>query len=51
MRWREDLGSEGFFRDDLDLIGGAGLNESFSGFENIGHNDPLSLLFLWIIPK
>ncbi|KAL2043085.1 hypothetical protein N7G274_004145 [Stereocaulon virgatum] len=27
------------------------LNESFSGFENIGHNDPLSLLFLWIIPN
>lgn len=28
-----------------------GCNEFFSGFENIGHNDPLSLLFLWIIPK
>lgn len=28
-----------------------GSNEFFSGFENIGHNDPLSLLFLWIIPK
>ncbi|CAF9909102.1 hypothetical protein IMSHALPRED_007605 [Imshaugia aleurites] len=26
-------------------------NEYFSGFENIGHNDPLSLLFLWIIPN
>ena len=28
-----------------------GLNEYYSGFENIGHNDPLSLIFLWIIPK
>ncbi|KAK4895888.1 hypothetical protein LTR27_006059 [Elasticomyces elasticus] len=27
------------------------LNEAFSGFANIGHNDPLSLLFLWIIPN
>lgn len=30
---------------------GAGLNEVFSGFENIGHNDLVSLTFLWIIPK
>jgi hypothetical protein len=27
------------------------LNEVFSGFENIGHNDLGSLVFLWIIPK
>lgn len=29
----------------------AGLNEYYSGFSNIGHNDLLSLVFLWIIPK
>ena len=28
-----------------------GLNEYYSGFENVGHNDPISLIFLWIIPK
>ena len=28
-----------------------GLNEYFSGFDNIGHNDISSLIFLWIIPK
>lgn len=28
-----------------------GCNEFFSGFDNVGHNDALSLLFLWIIPK
>ncbi|EPE10808.1 hypothetical protein F503_05903 [Ophiostoma piceae UAMH 11346] len=27
------------------------LNEYFSGFDNIGHNDLYSLVFLWIIPK
>ncbi|KAK3681781.1 hypothetical protein B0T22DRAFT_301476 [Podospora appendiculata] len=27
------------------------LNEYFSGFDNIGHNSPLDLLFLWIIPN
>ncbi|KFA48357.1 hypothetical protein S40293_04491 [Stachybotrys chartarum IBT 40293] len=27
------------------------LNEYFSGFDNIGHNAPLDLLFLWIIPN
>ncbi|ODM23745.1 hypothetical protein SI65_01334 [Aspergillus cristatus] len=27
------------------------LNEAFSGFENIGHNDILTLIFLWIIPN
>ncbi|MCJ1254802.1 hypothetical protein MMC24_002618 [Lignoscripta atroalba] len=32
-------------------VGGAGMNEAFSGFANIGHNDALSLLFLWIIPN
>ena len=30
---------------------GLGLNEYFSGFENIGHNSPMALLVLWIIPK
>lgn len=29
----------------------SGLNEYYSGFENIGHNDTLSLVFLWIVPK
>lgn len=28
-----------------------GLNEFFSGFANIGHNDALTLVFLWIVPK
>ncbi|PLB46807.1 hypothetical protein P170DRAFT_466207 [Aspergillus steynii IBT 23096] len=27
------------------------LNEFFSGFENIGHNDAVTLIFLWIIPN
>ncbi|KJK62437.1 hypothetical protein P875_00095411 [Aspergillus parasiticus SU-1] len=27
------------------------LNEVFSGFDNIGHNDAITLIFLWIIPK
>lgn len=27
------------------------LNEGFSGWDNIGHNSPLDMLFLWIIPK
>ncbi|KAF9895362.1 hypothetical protein FE257_000266 [Aspergillus nanangensis] len=27
------------------------LNEVFSGFANIGHNDVMSLIFLWIIPN
>lgn len=27
------------------------MNEYYSGFDNIGHNDVLSLIFLWIIPK
>ncbi|GKT52987.1 hypothetical protein ColTof3_00326 [Colletotrichum tofieldiae] len=26
-------------------------NEYFSGFDNIGHNSPMDLLFLWIIPN
>ena len=29
----------------------AGLNEYFSGFDNIGHNSIQDLIFLWIIPK
>lgn len=29
----------------------AGLNEYFSGFAHIGHNDFMSLVFLWLIPK
>lgn len=28
-----------------------GLNEYYSGFDGIGHNDLMSLIFLWIIPK
>ncbi|PSK60258.1 hypothetical protein B9Z65_1156 [Elsinoe australis] len=27
------------------------LNEAYSGFDNIGHNDWFSLVFLWIIPN
>lgn len=27
------------------------LNEYFSGFENIGHNEPWDLFWLWIVPK
>lgn len=27
------------------------LNEACSGFQNIGHNDLYSLIFLWVIPK
>lgn len=27
------------------------LNEYFSGFENIGHNDAVSLVFLYVIPN
>ncbi|KAK5129115.1 hypothetical protein LTR08_003903 [Meristemomyces frigidus] len=27
------------------------LTEAFSGFDNIGHNDPYTLFFMWIIPK
>ncbi|KAG8414590.1 hypothetical protein J3459_014250 [Metarhizium acridum] len=26
-------------------------NEYFSGFDNIGHNNPIDLVFLWIIPN
>ena len=28
-----------------------GLNEYFSKFENIGHNDLNSLVWLWIVPN
>lgn len=28
-----------------------GLHEYFSGFANIGHNDPMTLLIYWIIPN
>lgn len=28
-----------------------GLNEAFSGFANIGHNDAYSLIVLWVIPN
>jgi hypothetical protein len=29
----------------------AGLNEVFSNFDNIGHNDWSTLILLWIIPN
>lgn len=29
----------------------AGLNEYFSSYDNIGHNNLVQLIFLWIIPK
>lgn len=28
-----------------------GLNEVFSGFANIGHNDASSIFFLWALPN
>lgn len=28
-----------------------GLNEFCSGFDNIGHNDAVTLIVYWIIPK
>lgn len=34
-----------------DVLTVVGLNEYYSGFDNIGHNPPMTLLFLWIIPK
>ncbi|PNS20091.1 hypothetical protein CAC42_5541 [Sphaceloma murrayae] len=27
------------------------LNEAYSGFDNIGHNDPWTLVLLWVIPN
>lgn len=41
------LGRRGIGADKLSL----GANEAFSGFDNIGHNDLLTLIFCWIIPK
>jgi hypothetical protein len=35
----------------MTILTAAGANEYYSGFDNIGHNDVLSLIFLWIIPK
>jgi hypothetical protein len=29
----------------------AGLNEAFSGFDNVGHNSLARLIWLWIIPN
>jgi len=29
----------------------AGMNEYYSGFDNIGHNTIIDLIPLWIIPK
>ena len=31
--------------------GTIGLNEYCSGFRHIGHNDAMSVVFLWAIPK
>ena len=31
--------------------GGAGFNEAFSGFDNIGHNSMATLISMWIIPN
>lgn len=39
-----------YLLSQLSLIA-QGMNEYFSGFENIGHNSFIDLLFLWIIPK
>lgn len=36
---------------DIWVLINVGLNEFFSGFENIGHNDPFTLILMWIIPK
>jgi len=27
------------------------LNEAFSGFNHIGHNDAATIVFLWVIPN
>lgn len=27
------------------------MNEYYSGFDNVGHNSAVDLIFLWIIPK
>lgn len=38
----------------MDLTNGLlplGLNEYFSGFDNIGHNSWPDLVLMWIIPK
>ncbi len=47
--WPSDRVRSGM--ESVGLMRNVVLNECFSGFENVGHNDPLSLLFLWIIPK
>ena len=36
---------------NLQLIPLPGLNEAFSYFDNIGHNDWRSLIVLWIVPN
>lgn len=41
----------GFVSTRADVLTAVGLNEYFSSFDNIGHNPPMTLLFLWIIPK
>lgn len=28
-----------------------GANEYYSGFDNIGHNSPLDIFYLWVLPK
>ena len=33
------------------LLTPPGMNEYYSGFENIGHNAFVDLIYLWIIPK
>jgi hypothetical protein len=33
------------------FCGGAGLNEAFSGFDNIGHNSMTTLIPMWVIPN
>ncbi|CAG8415766.1 unnamed protein product [Penicillium salamii] len=33
------------------VAGRIGLNEYCSGFDNVGHNDPLTLTLYWIIPN
>ena len=34
-----------------EMLTEVGMNEYYSGFENIGHNKAIDLILLWIIPK
>jgi hypothetical protein len=42
---------KGSWGDYFAKDGNAGANEYYSNFSNIGHNNAIDLIFLWIIPK